>query len=91
MTDSLTPDTPCDADPVEEPASGANDTQPLTGPDGQSLADALFASAGDDAADTPDDDSERDSEEQAEHDHDDALADEWGDESFPSSDPPGHY
>ncbi|RBP63679.1 nucleoside-diphosphate-sugar epimerase [Brevibacterium sanguinis] len=23
--------------------------------------------------------------------HDDALADEWGDESFPSSDPPGHY
>ncbi|WP_309132824.1 NAD-dependent epimerase/dehydratase family protein [Brevibacterium sp.] len=23
--------------------------------------------------------------------HDDALVDEWGEESFPSSDPPGHY
>lgn len=27
----------------------------------------------------------------AEHDHDDALADEWGKESFPGSDPPAHY
>ncbi len=25
------------------------------------------------------------------HAHDDALADEWGEESFPGSDPPGHY
>lgn len=23
--------------------------------------------------------------------HDDELADEWGEESFPSSDPPAHY
>lgn len=23
--------------------------------------------------------------------HDDHIADEWGDESFPSSDPPAHY
>ncbi|WP_336660762.1 NAD-dependent epimerase/dehydratase family protein [Leucobacter sp. USHLN153] len=29
--------------------------------------------------------------ERAAHDHDDALADEWGEESFPGSDPPGHY
>ncbi|GAA2089915.1 hypothetical protein [Brevibacterium salitolerans] len=28
---------------------------------------------------------------QSAHEHDDALADEWGEESFPSSDPPGHY
>ncbi|NLD85588.1 MAG: hypothetical protein GX636_06690 [Actinomycetales bacterium] len=26
----------------------------------------------------------------ARHDHDDEIADEWGDESFPASDPPGH-
>ena len=26
-----------------------------------------------------------------EFEHDDARADEWGDESFPSSDPPGSY
>lgn len=25
------------------------------------------------------------------HEHADALADEWGEESFPSSDPPAHY
>ena len=25
------------------------------------------------------------------HDHEDALVDEWGEESFPGSDPPGHY
>lgn len=25
------------------------------------------------------------------HDHDDAEADEWGDESFPASDPPSNY
>lgn len=28
---------------------------------------------------------------EATHEHDDELADEWGKESFPSSDPPGHY
>lgn len=27
--------------------------------------------------------------EKARHDHDDEIADEWGDESFPASDPPG--
>lgn len=26
----------------------------------------------------------------ARHDHEDEIADEWGDESFPASDPPGH-
>lgn len=26
----------------------------------------------------------------ARHDHDDEIVDEWGDESFPASDPPGH-
>lgn len=25
------------------------------------------------------------------HDHDDQMVDEWEDESFPASDPPGHY
>lgn len=25
------------------------------------------------------------------HDHADELADEWGEESFPGSDPPAHY
>lgn len=25
------------------------------------------------------------------HEHADKLADEWGDDSFPSSDPPAHY
>ncbi|MFN3600215.1 MAG: hypothetical protein ACK4UY_02365 [Dietzia sp.] len=25
----------------------------------------------------------------ARYEHDDAIADEWGDESFPASDPPG--
>lgn len=34
---------------------------------------------------------EADQQSIAAHDHDDALADEWGDESFPSSDPPAHY
>lgn len=29
--------------------------------------------------------------ETAAHRHDDELADEWGDESFPSSDPPANY
>ncbi len=35
--------------------------------------------------------SERSVAEAVAHDHDDALADEWGKESFPASDPPGHY
>jgi len=30
-------------------------------------------------------------DEQARHDHDDELADEWGRESFPASDPPADY
>ena len=25
------------------------------------------------------------------HDHEDRMVDEWEDESFPASDPPGHY
>lgn len=27
----------------------------------------------------------------AQHDHDDALVDEWEEESFPASDPPSNY
>lgn len=37
------------------------------------------------------DQAERPGTAESKHDHDDALADEWGRESFPSSDPPGHY
>lgn len=29
--------------------------------------------------------------EQSRHEHDDKIVDEWEDESFPASDPPGHY
>ena len=39
----------------------------------------------------PDDVAERPGTDASTHDHDDALADEWGEESFPSSDPPAHY
>lgn len=28
---------------------------------------------------------------QVPHEHADELADEWGEDSFPSSDPPAHY
>ena len=37
------------------------------------------------------DTAERPGSTQNEHDHDDELVDEWGEESFPGSDPPGHY
>ena len=37
------------------------------------------------------DQAERPGTAESAHDHDDALADEWGRESFPSSDPPAHY
>lgn len=38
-----------------------------------------------------DDVAERPGHTQADHDHADELADEWGDESFPASDPPAHH
>lgn len=34
---------------------------------------------------------ERTESEQSRYEHDDSLVDEWEDESFPASDPPGHY
>lgn len=34
---------------------------------------------------------ERSESEQIRYDHDDQIVDEWEDESFPASDPPGHY
>ena len=34
---------------------------------------------------------ERSEADQERHDHDDRMVDEWEDESFPASDPPGHY
>ena len=39
----------------------------------------------------PDDAAERPGTDATSHGHDDELADEWGRESFPSSDPPAHY
>ncbi|SMX67760.1 MULTISPECIES: hypothetical protein [unclassified Brevibacterium] len=33
----------------------------------------------------------RSESEQIRHDHEDEMVDEWEDESFPASDPPGHY
>lgn len=38
-----------------------------------------------------DDVAERPGTSTADHDHADKLADEWGEESFPGSDPPAHY
>ena len=34
---------------------------------------------------------ERPGDTKVDHQHADELADEWGDESFPGSDPPAHY
>ncbi|HLS32119.1 MAG TPA: hypothetical protein VK039_00885 [Brevibacterium sp.] len=39
----------------------------------------------------PHDHAERPGTAESAHDHDDELADEWGRESFPGSDPPAHY
>ena len=39
----------------------------------------------------PDDAAERPGTDSTTHAHDDELADEWGRESFPGSDPPAHY
>lgn len=38
-----------------------------------------------------DDNAERPGTSSGSHEHEDELVDEWGDESFPSSDPPAHY
>lgn len=40
---------------------------------------------------TPTDVAEKPGSDAVPHEHADALADEWGEESFPSSDPPAHY
>ena len=40
---------------------------------------------------TPDDVAEHPGSTHVDHDHADELADEWGKESFPGSDPPAHY
>lgn len=42
-------------------------------------------------AEATDGTAERSESEQKQHDHDDRMVDEWEDESFPASDPPGHY
>ena len=43
------------------------------------------------ADDVPTDVAERPGDTKVEHEHADELADEWGEESFPASDPPAHY
>lgn len=71
----------------------AHTTEP-TGPTGGRPADPATPTPDpvpDDAATDQSTDRSRTAADKAEHDHDDALADEWGKESFPSSDPPGHY
>lgn len=39
----------------------------------------------------PNDVAEKPGSDEVSHQHADELADEWGEESFPSSDPPAHY
>lgn len=39
----------------------------------------------------PEDVAERPGSTRIDHDHADELVDEWGEESFPGSDPPAHY
>lgn len=39
----------------------------------------------------PSDVAEKPGSDAVSHEHADELADEWGEESFPSSDPPAHY
>lgn len=39
----------------------------------------------------PNDVAEKPGSDKVSHQHADELADEWGEESFPSSDPPAHY
>jgi len=41
--------------------------------------------------DVPTDVAEKPGTKMVSHDHADELADEWGEESFPGSDPPAHY
>lgn len=64
----------------------SNDSTPTPTPDG------VPEEARDDQAERP---GTTEDQKRAEHDktvqHDDELADEWGEESFPSSDPPAHY
>ncbi|NLB47446.1 MAG: hypothetical protein GX814_06900 [Microbacteriaceae bacterium] len=58
------------------------------------MTDAKHA-ADDDLTRVPDeapvDVAERPGNTNTSHQHDDELADEWGEESFPGSDPPAHY
>ncbi|MFD5601293.1 hypothetical protein ACFWHR_14705 [Leucobacter sp. NPDC058333] len=42
-------------------------------------------------APTRDDVAEKPGSDSVSHEHADALADEWGEDSFPNSDPPAHY
>ncbi|MGW9022237.1 hypothetical protein ACWGOE_12205 [Leucobacter chromiiresistens] len=42
-------------------------------------------------AKTHDDIAEHPGSDEVSHEHADAVADEWGEDSFPGSDPPAHY
>ncbi|MFV0432516.1 MAG: hypothetical protein ACK5LO_00830 [Leucobacter sp.] len=44
-----------------------------------------------DSEEAPTDVAEKPGSTEVSHDHADELADEWGEESFPGSDPPAHY
>lgn len=80
-------DSPVRAEPERKSEMDAQEATPMPH-DGRS-ADAPEPTDIPEAA--PHDAAERPGTSQSSHDHDDELADEWGRESFPGSDPPAHY
>lgn len=72
----------------EHGADGADGPVPDAGPDPDPAATRADAPP---EPETPVDLAERPGASQATHEHEDELVDEWGEESFPASDPPAHY
>ena len=72
----------------EQGADGADGAAPDADPDPDPAATRADAPP---EPETPVDLAERPGASQATHEHEDELVDEWGEESFPASDPPAHY